>query len=412
MNGIRELLDDIAAEAQRYEVTEAAVRSGRRRQRIARLAPVGVMLAVVVAAAGVWLPIHGGTAVRTDTATGLGVDVIVGHTLYATDGRRIALPTGDPVSWAYQMRGGDWLISTGQPSGPATVWRVGATGHSRAVLSGVRGALYDPDSRRLVWYTPRSKRVVDGRLSGDRVVDRLSTREEKIDTGAGGLVPAGFSGADWVVLARVPLVVDAKRVLSYAIWYPSQDMVLTVAAVPWVSPQLDSHPTEPVWVQVPSDHGGTALIWAGVLAEGDGRCLTLMWGPDGALNPREQAVCDTRDGDLTATGRLASPTGLTLTEAGTNGKIDVWKVSKVAWGNPEWARKAASDDGAVWRLGKGYLRSIGWLDGDTALVAYRSAATGTDRLYRIGVRPGGTADRLPLPAGASGDVTVVAPVSK
>jgi hypothetical protein len=411
VNGIREALDDIAAEARRYDVTEAAVRAGRRRQRVARLAPAGAMAAVVLAAVGIWLPVHHGTqAVSTGAPTGLGADVIVGRTLYAADGRRIPLPTNDPVSWAYQVPGGTWLVSTGRTS--ATVWRIGTDGHSRPVLSGVRTPQYDPDSRHLVWYTPRDKRVFDGRLSGDRVVDRLSIREPNLDSGDGGLVPAAFSGADWVVLARAPMVVDAKHPTGkYAVWYPGRGTIRDVASDLSADPHADSDPVPMVTIV----RGVKVLGLGAAPIMGDRRCLTLAIFPYNypysAVDPRRHAVCTTRDGGLTATGGITSPKGLTLIDAGTSGKIDVWKFGRGGMGIPGWAIDADDAHGAVWRLGKGYVRSVGWLDDDTVLVAYRSTATGTDRLYRIGVRPSGTADRLPLPAGASGDVTVVAPVT-
>ncbi|GII20463.1 hypothetical protein [Planosporangium mesophilum] len=56
MNALKHALGEIAEEAKLYEVTERAVRGGRRRRRVARLAPAAVALAVAVGLLAAGMP--------------------------------------------------------------------------------------------------------------------------------------------------------------------------------------------------------------------------------------------------------------------------------------------------------------------------------------------------------------------
>jgi hypothetical protein len=140
MNGLREMLADVADEARTYEVTDRAVRAARRRARVHRYAPVAALAAVVLLVVGVWIPLGpsgGGPSLvagpvpwlpevvvpPAQAPPPLGADRPVGPgsllyrvrdqpgtILVTSDGRQYTVPDGDDRTALSLSPDGRWLL--------------------------------------------------------------------------------------------------------------------------------------------------------------------------------------------------------------------------------------------------------------------------------------------------------------
>lgn len=140
MNGLRELLEDVADQARTYDVTDRAVRAARRRERVHRYAPVAAVAAVVLLAVGIWVPLRpsgGGPSLVAGPVPWLpevvappaqpppvldpGRPVGPGSLLYrvreradtillTSDGRRYTVPDGDDPGALSLSPDGRWLL--------------------------------------------------------------------------------------------------------------------------------------------------------------------------------------------------------------------------------------------------------------------------------------------------------------
>ena len=382
MNQMKDLLGEIAAESKYYDVTETAIRSGRRRQLATRLAPVAVLVVAALVAVGVWLPLQYRPAPLVDpaeppTSSVAHVAVFQGKTLWTANGTAVTLPV--VAESVYAMPRGWYLVESQMDSSGETLWSVNSTGTTYKLAEHATEVVVDTATGRIAWGQMTSfggsaaisgddATLATATLSGNgQLADLYTTHWSSSDPDSRNIYVEALFGDDGVVLAGGP---SGDSVAWYDTWRASRG---------------DYRPTksDAIALDMSVYRGTDDGRILGLSKRGDTWCLAFF-APDQNLNTEATDVCFAGPNSGT-TVSFALSDGLVLVSA--KGHTDEYRLA----------------DGSLRYQGRWKIGEIGaaYLASANSALFVITDSKGHDRVVSVDTTRPGTTTPVTLPHGVS-----------